>query len=521
MRKRFLGLLLPGDIHRLDDRKPAVGFAGILPLLLLVIALILRLHDLGRQSLWNDEMFTLKLITLPWGEFLDRVMKHTAHPPLFFVMEKIVTMLTGISEAGLRFLPTLFGAATVPILYLFLRATWSKEAALIAGALATLSPYHLAYSQEARPYSLAMFFTALATLLLFRIVRLRRTGAQDSPVNGAASPVEKKSFLALMLVDLAGLYTHYWYAFVVASHFVAVLLVPSLRSRWRWFLAIWLIDGMFFLPQLCFAFPHAGKVASANWWWVEKPSLFNLFRTFLAFTGVYFSQASATFTMSIGVTIVGTAIAGFALLLLFIHAVSFRNELNITLVSLLLLPPVIGFLISLYRPEIYVWYRYPSVVLPLFFAAVGVGCSFLRPSILRWFLVGLLLSTQAMGVFKYSSWDKANPKYVAAFVTSLDLGKGDVLIRPWYFADLLNYYYRSTVTQLEEADGIDKLEPMIRKSKRVVLITLDIHNDLRDWMTTHYDQLEEKHFPGESHMGILVDVYRGGVPRDIPNYVDR
>ncbi|MGB9773196.1 MAG: glycosyltransferase family 39 protein [Bacteroidota bacterium] len=515
MRNRFSKILPPGDVQRLDDRKLAVNFADILPPLLLLIALFLRMQGLGRQSLWNDEMFTLKLISLPWGEFLGRVMKHTAHPPLFFVIEKVVTMFTGTSEAGLRFLPALFGAATVPILYFFLREMWSKEAAIIAGALMTLSPYHLAYSQEARPYSLAMFFATLATLILFRIC------TQGQSINGNASPAEKKLFLALMLVDLAGLYTHYWYAFVVASHFVAVLLIPSLRVRWRWFLAIWLVDGMFFLPQLFFAFSHAGKVASANWWWVEKPSLLNPFRTFLAFTGVRFSQASATFAMPLWVTIVGASIAGFALLLLFIHGLSFRKEMNATLVSLLLLPPTIGFLISLYRPEVYVWYRYPSVVLPLFFAAVGVGYSFLRPSISRWFLVALLLGTQAMGVLKYSSWDKANPKYVAAFVTSLDLGKGDVLIRPWYFADLLNYYYRSAVTQLEEADGIDKLEPMIRKSKRVVLITLDIHNDLRDWMATHYDQLEEKHFPGESHMGILVDVYRGGVPRDIPNHADR
>ncbi|GAA5261361.1 glycosyltransferase family 39 protein [Methanocalculus sp. MC3] len=135
------------------------------------MGLFLRFYQLGFNSIWLDEASTLvfsrKSIVDIWmltvgggGEF---------HPPLFYWMEHIM-LFFGDSEFILRLLPALFGALTIPLFYLAGRELIDKQTGIIASALIVISPFHIYYSQDARSYTMALFFFTL-TFWLYCVAR--------------------------------------------------------------------------------------------------------------------------------------------------------------------------------------------------------------------------------------------------------------------------------------------------------------------------------------------------------------
>ncbi|MSO22627.1 MAG: hypothetical protein EXQ58_05095 [Acidobacteria bacterium] len=72
--------------------------------------------------------------------------------------------MTGTSLASVRAFSALWGTAEVAIIGLFAGRAISPQAGLFSAAALSFHPFHLAYSQEARPY--AMVF-ALATVTIW------------------------------------------------------------------------------------------------------------------------------------------------------------------------------------------------------------------------------------------------------------------------------------------------------------------------------------------------------------------
>ena len=130
--------------------------------LVTLLAFLLRLVDLGGQSLWVDELLTLKQGRVPgyslWVQFLD-----DAQAALPMVL---ATMMSRISEdeMWLRLPSALLGALTVPVLYEVVRRFATDRAALIAALLLAIHPMHLDHSQEIRGYAFMLFFGLAATL---------------------------------------------------------------------------------------------------------------------------------------------------------------------------------------------------------------------------------------------------------------------------------------------------------------------------------------------------------------------
>lgn len=453
----------------------------------------LRYHDLGRQSVWTDEMFTLQMLRHPWPAFLDVVFTDPMQgmPPLFFVLEKCVTDIAGYSEAALRFLPALFGSLTVAVLYLLLRAVASREIALTAALFLAVSVYHITYSQEVRPYAMGALLVALSAWLL---LAYRSGGAKQTLVWFAIS-------------NLAGLYTHYWYALFAAAEFAAAAAFIREPVRRRNALLALAAAAVLFLPQVPHLIRHAEIVSTGNWWWADPPHVINLFRTVAAYCGAQFASASAHFSLPVAMQITACAAPILAAVFLLGKAGA-RDRMPETILALLLFGTLItAFAISFYRPAFYLWYRYPVLLLPLFFALVTLGLARIPRPVVRWAIALLFVVSQGAGYVQYLGWEKANPRAVGAYLDSLRLTRSDLIIRPWYYADLLEYYYWGKAAHGEERLGIDGLEPAFARRTRIVLITLDTPNSLRDWMDRYYPRLSERRFPGDSHMGIRVGEY--------------
>jgi uncharacterized membrane protein len=133
-----------------------------IPLSIYAAALIFRLIDLGRRPFWLDEVFTMQRASLPRAALVhDSFVNH--HIPSFFLMLSPLVPL-GNPQFWLRVPSAAFGALAVMLVYLIGSRIAGRTAGLAAALILGLSPAALAFSQEARSYTMEMSLILVALL---------------------------------------------------------------------------------------------------------------------------------------------------------------------------------------------------------------------------------------------------------------------------------------------------------------------------------------------------------------------
>ncbi len=122
-------------------------------------ALALRLWGIDSCDLWLDEIYTQFAASRDWlGLVDDRVSR--GHSPFYFLILK----LSGIDPAdaaAIRAPSAVFDAGAAAVLAAGALRYFGWRAAVLVGALYVLSPLHIHWAQNARPYGLLMLFTSL------------------------------------------------------------------------------------------------------------------------------------------------------------------------------------------------------------------------------------------------------------------------------------------------------------------------------------------------------------------------
>lgn len=138
-----------------------------LPLAVFIAALGMRLIDLGSRPFWLDEVFTLRRVSMaPANLVHDSLISH--HMPSFFLMLSALVPL-GNPQFWLRMPSALFGALAVMLVFLIGQRIAGRTAGLVGAMVLGLSPAALAYSQEARSYTMVMSLILLALLGLTQL----------------------------------------------------------------------------------------------------------------------------------------------------------------------------------------------------------------------------------------------------------------------------------------------------------------------------------------------------------------
>jgi 4-amino-4-deoxy-L-arabinose transferase-like glycosyltransferase len=227
------------------------GLILLLLLLILALAAGLRFYNLGGQSLWSDEGNSAALATRSLPQ-IARDAAHDIHPPLYYWLLRLWTTVFGISEFALRSLSALLGTLLVLVIYGLGTRLFNRTSGLTAVFIAAIAPFQVYYSQEARMYILVALEAALAALIFWWFV-----SQEDArlPIAGSPAPMPQDglrllpfSGLMLVLVWVAGLYTHYAFPLmigVLSALYLVWLLVSRRRGavgrralRWGLLLAI-------------------------------------------------------------------------------------------------------------------------------------------------------------------------------------------------------------------------------------------------------------------------------------------
>jgi mannosyltransferase len=193
---------------------------------ILLLAAALRVPGLGYDSFWYDEILTVDVVDGPITDVPRRVSSSENMPPLYYLLLNRWLALFGTSEFALRLPSALCGVAAVGVVAVLGARLFGQTAGRVAGVLLAVNPYHIAYSMEARAYSVMFLLAAVSCLLFVRLPGVPRG----------------RHRVAYVLVSAAMLWVHPMSGFVLVAHNLFFVIGKRAQGDWthlRW--RTWLI----------------------------------------------------------------------------------------------------------------------------------------------------------------------------------------------------------------------------------------------------------------------------------------
>ncbi len=231
-----------------------------------LIAIFSRVeHSLSREF-WYDEAFTGILVRQPWKEMIQMI-KSDIHPPLYYILLKAWSTIFGYGAFALRAFSISANIAHLGIFYIFLKKYCiDKKFALIAAMLFAINPFLIAYSAEARMYSL---FALLYFCAFYFFIKAMH---------------EKKNMYWIFFSILYALclYTHYMAIVGILPFFIYIIIEKNrLKNATKCIASFF---GIFFLyyPWLTTFFTHFNKDENGLYW-IPEANIQSFVKTFFVF----------------------------------------------------------------------------------------------------------------------------------------------------------------------------------------------------------------------------------------------
>jgi hypothetical protein len=172
----------------------------LVPLALIgAVAALLRVCNLGTFSLWLDEVFTMRVASLPLLETLAECAADAENVPLYAVVTNLGLRM-GLDDPWIRLIPITAALVSIALLAIWTEGHFGRSVALLTAAFCALSSFHVRYSQELRAYPYLLLICT-ATLLVSDRIR--------------ANP-NWRSVLTLAATVAVGCYTNLTYVLVLA-----------------------------------------------------------------------------------------------------------------------------------------------------------------------------------------------------------------------------------------------------------------------------------------------------------------
>lgn len=158
------------SLKRPEHCSLAIGLA-----LVVGLATALRLHGLGRWSLWLDELLQYKESAAPLNKLYGVIYEQDV-PVSVLLGHALIWSGLNSNEWQLRLPFAIVGVGTVVLVFLLGRELLDRRAGFLAAVVACVMPVLVIYSQEYRSYSLFIFLTTLCGWSLAVALRKNHVG---------------------------------------------------------------------------------------------------------------------------------------------------------------------------------------------------------------------------------------------------------------------------------------------------------------------------------------------------------
>ena len=221
-------------------------------LLIIVLAFSLRIYNLDKHGIFYDEKASVlvsqgmamegntqkncfytkgKTTFTPkefWADksledYYDAIRRSDiGNSPFYYVILHNWIKVFGISDYSIRFLSVLFSCFTIILLFFFIKEHFKNyQLAFLACFLMAIEPFFIAYSQQARNYSLSFFLTLLATHIFLKIIKNEENGVKNN-----------RLYLFYGILSAMCLLSHFLTATVFIAHGLYVLLFVRKARPW-------------------------------------------------------------------------------------------------------------------------------------------------------------------------------------------------------------------------------------------------------------------------------------------------
>jgi Dolichyl-phosphate-mannose-protein mannosyltransferase/RTX calcium-binding nonapeptide repeat (4 copies) len=246
--------------------------AGGTLLAITALALFLRLHLLGQNSFWGDELASVRRAQLDWQSFWELISGAPAMT-LYYVVLRFWILL-GDSEFTVRILSVIPAVVTLPLIYLLGKHLFDAKIGVIAALLLAVNAFHIQYSQEARSYSLLVFLVTLSSLFLIRAI--------ERPLSG----VNWAGYIGTIALAV---FAHPFALLVGVAQVSSLVFLPRQKVPWGKLLASGILIGVALLPILAnvvgdLVDPEAA-IDSQALAWVPETSLYEIYNFATELTG--------------------------------------------------------------------------------------------------------------------------------------------------------------------------------------------------------------------------------------------
>jgi 4-amino-4-deoxy-L-arabinose transferase-like glycosyltransferase len=345
--------------------------------LLIIFGFVLRIYDLGYQSLWYDEGYSINaalcmlergLPILPSEHFYSGGILNTG-----LIASSVG--LFGTSEFSARLPSVIFGVLTIPLAFFFAKRTGDKMIALITAFLVTFSILEIAWSRQARMYQQLQFFYILSLFIFYEFIR-----------NG------KNRYLILTFISTICTILSHVFGLSLILVYVTFLLATNIKNTKKY------LDKALFLNKKFIIFAVSTVVLL-----IIGEIIFGVFSTVLNARVNYFGEYTDYLKQNFPV-IVYLAPVGAIIFL--------RKEYRPSL--LLILAVIIPFYFICFHVKL-LGFRYLYLILPLFFIFFSYTITYLSTLVPRGKFKPILRSiivVVLLGLTVYSSGFNFTPQNV-------------------------------------------------------------------------------------------------------------
>lgn len=203
----------------------------------IIAGLFSRINIIGSSNFWYDESFSGMLMKEDFIDLYKIIIKDKVHPPIYYTLLKIWSLLFGNTDVALRSLSLIIGMALIIASFYFVYKTFGKKAALISSILFSFSPFFILYSVEARSYIMLALESLIYVFLSIRVLKKK--------ISSFEILFKDKDFRAFMLLSIVLVFTHFLSVLLMVP--IGILFLLSIKKSFGKAILASLIFGGFVL----------------------------------------------------------------------------------------------------------------------------------------------------------------------------------------------------------------------------------------------------------------------------------
>jgi len=441
-------------------------------LIIIFAGFALRINKISDESFWLDEGYSVMVSRLTPLNIIKECEKEV-HPPFYYILLHYWIYLFGCSEFSTRILSSLFGSATLFMIFKIGSLLFNKNTGILACFLLSISLFHINYSQEVRSYAL---MTLLACLSYYFFIIFMRNCNLIS--------------IGYIISTVLLLFVHNFGFFIIISQniyfFSLIILSKNKKLPFIKLLLLLFTLILLYFPYISVIIKQFSKVQKD--FWIPYPSKFSIIDTFYKFSSNSFTLIFVFLILFIFSLISYEKIKGkfnslnyFDSIESFIWKVNFAkvNEIYLLLlwITCLIFFP---FIISVIFSPIYLDRATIPALIP-FYLIIAKGIENIKNKYIYFLILIIILIPSIINISKYfnekskEQWREFS-NYIESNATTSDI----ILLSPFIIKDwVFDYYFKNPYIRkiafptnkfdISQRD-IEELPKIIEKYDRIWLV---------------------------------------------------